>query len=293
MPWNLVYDERPAKHKAAFQTGAGRRAVAAVLVDPLQPDQRAAGRAVARLPVWNNPRVIVVIDPTVYEEMHDEQKQRSTSSWPRRSLTTVGSMDELEPALEEGYPQLLYWLGHATPDYLTLGDERITPSDLRNLLRSFDDRERPEGMLAFLNACQTAEAGAGGSFLEVLHSFGFTGAIATEQQTIDNFANEFGLAFLQGFLQEGKPLGELLHALRLNRRRWACSTAPIARPRSASVGDGATGRGTVDDPGDRPGRGRRPGEVTVRLERDARRIDANGPSPAGRRCPLPRSRTAR
>ena len=92
---------------------------------------------------------------------------------------------------------------------------RITPSDLRNLLRSFDDRERPEGMLAFLNACQTAEAGQTGSFLEVLHSFGFTGAIATEQQTIDNFANELGLAFLQGFLKEGRPLGELLHGLRL------------------------------------------------------------------------------
>ncbi len=70
-------------------------------------------------------------------------------------------------------------------------------------------------MLAFLNACQTAEAGQTGSFLDVLHSFGFTGAIATEQQTIDNFANELGLSFLRGFLQEGRPLGELLHGLRL------------------------------------------------------------------------------
>ncbi|HMD61860.1 MAG TPA: ATP-binding protein, partial [Opitutaceae bacterium] len=116
--------------------------------------------------------------------------------------------------------RLLYWLGHATPEYLQLGDERIAPGDLRNLLRSYDDRERPEGMLAFLNACQTAEAGSGGSFLDVLHSFGFTGAIATERQTIDTFANEFGLAFLQGFLREGKPLGELLHGLRLQ-------TAPL------------------------------------------------------------------
>ena len=89
------------------------------------------------------------------------------------------------------------------------------PSELRNLLSSSADRERPEGMLAFLNACQTAESGSGGSFLDVLHSFGFTGAIATERQTIDIFANEFGLAFLQGFLREGKPLGELLHELRL------------------------------------------------------------------------------
>ena len=45
MPWNLVYDERPATYKAAFQKGRGCRAVAAVLVGPLQPDQRPASRA--------------------------------------------------------------------------------------------------------------------------------------------------------------------------------------------------------------------------------------------------------
>ena len=70
-------------------------------------------------------------------------------------------------------------------------------------------------MLAFLNACQTAEAGRADRSWTCSTTFGFTGAIVTERQTIDNFANEFGLAFLQGFLREGKPLGELLHGLRL------------------------------------------------------------------------------
>ena len=130
--------------------------------------------------------------------------------------TQVGSLDELEAALEAGYPRLLYWLGHAQPDYLLLGDERISPADLRNLLRTYDDRDRPEGMLAFLNACRTAEPGSKDSFLHVLHRFGFTGAIVTERQTIDNFANRFGLKFLRGFLRDGKPLGTLLHELRLD-----------------------------------------------------------------------------
>ena len=222
IPWNLVYDERPAKHKPAFQTGktterwrpfwsirynltSGRR------VEPLK-----------RMPTWSDPRVIVVVDPDVYEQLRDDQKAQL-------SRVPGGSEPDDAPlaggagggAVEEGYPRLLYWLGHANPDYLQLGPERVAPSDLRNLLRSFDDRERPEGMLAFLNCCQTAEGGQSGSFLDVLHSFGFTGAIATEQQTIDNFANELGLAFLRGFLQEGRPLGELLHGLRL-------SMAPLA-----------------------------------------------------------------
>ena len=215
VPWNLVYDERPAKHKPAFQSGksverwrpfwsirynltSGRR------VEPLK-----------RMPNWSEPRVVVVVDPEVYDHLEDDQKAALDAFLAETGLTMATSMEELEVALEEGYPRLLYWMGHANPEYLQLGADRIAPSDLRNLLRSFDDRERPEGMLAFLNACQTAEAGQGGSFLDVLHSFGFTGAIATEQQTIDTFANKLGLAFLKGFLQEGRPLGELMHDLRL------------------------------------------------------------------------------
>jgi len=215
VPWNLVYDERPTK--AAFQKVQGTERwrpfwsvrynlTSGRRVDPLK-----------RVPLWSDPRVIVVIDPTVHQSLHDDQRQRLEQFMLEAGLTEVGSMGELKEAMEAGYPRLLYWLGHTTDDFcLLLGDEKIAPADLKSLLSEFDDRERPEGMLAFLNACQTAEARSGGSFLEALHhTFGFTGAIVTERQTIDNFANEFGLAFLRGFLREGKPLGELLHGLRL------------------------------------------------------------------------------
>ena len=216
VPWNLVYDEYPEDHELDFQAGEGKerwRPFWAIRYN------LTTGRRVEpwkRLPVWSDPRVIVVIDPTVYKFLPEEQRRHLDEFLAEERLTRVGSLRELKAALRAGYPRLLYWLGHATAEYLRLGDtEEIHPSDLRNLLSSYADRERPEGMLAFLNACQTAEAGSGGSFLDVLHSFGFTGTIATERQTIDTFANEFGLAFLQGFLREGKPLGELLHGLRL------------------------------------------------------------------------------
>ncbi len=208
IPWNLVYDERPAKHKPAFQTGksterwrpfwsirynltSGRR------VEPLK-----------RLPIWSDPRVIVVVDPDVHEDLNDDQKATARRvpgrgrpderpapwrSWRRRSRKAI-------PGSCTGWATRVRTISSSAA-------ERIAPSDLRNLLRSFDDRERPEGMLAFLNCCQTAEAGQTGSFLDVLHSFGFTGAIATEQQTIDNFANEFGLAFLRGLPPGGSAAG--------------------------------------------------------------------------------------
>ena len=84
VPWNLVYDERPAKYKPAFQRGKGR-ALAAVLVDPLQPDQRAACRAPEAVADLDRPRVIVVVDPTVYETSTKSRSGIWTSSSPRRA----------------------------------------------------------------------------------------------------------------------------------------------------------------------------------------------------------------
>jgi len=112
---------------------------------------------------------------------------------------------------------LLYWLGHATPDALYLDDEKISPDDLYDEVFSRVLGDGRTAGVVFLNACQTGEVGAHGSFLHQLQDLGITGVIATEQQTIDTFANEFGLAFLEGFLYQGKPLGELLHELRVQR----------------------------------------------------------------------------
>ena len=76
VPWNLVYDERPAKHKPAFQSGKGTERwrpfwsirynlTSGRRVEPLR-----------RMPVWSNPRVIAAINPDIYEEMHEDQKQK-------------------------------------------------------------------------------------------------------------------------------------------------------------------------------------------------------------------------
>ena len=224
IPWNVVYDELPEDHESDFRAGEGEEqwrpfwAIRYNLttgrrVDPLR-------RSSIR-----RDRVLVVIDPTVYQNLNGEQRRLLDEFLTEARLTRVGSLRELKTALRADFPQLLYWLGHATPEYLQLGPadhrepvEKIFPSDLRNLLRDAgrDEVERPEGTLAFLNACQTAEAGSTESFLNVLHSFGFSGAIATEWQTIDNFANDFGVKFLRKFLRGDQPLGEVLHGLRLD-----------------------------------------------------------------------------
>ena len=216
VPWNLVYDERPDNHKAAFEAGRGRRAwrpfwsvrynlTSGRRVEPLK-----------RLPHLERP---------AGDRGRGPDRPRGAARDQRRRLDAFLADAGLDRGRVDGRAGGGARRGLSPPALLDRPRRAELPPARRRRhhpgrpaepapeLRR--PRERPEGMLAFLNACQTARPGEAGSFLEVLHSFGFTGAIATEQQTIDNFANEFGLDFLRASCSEGKPLGELLHALRL------------------------------------------------------------------------------
>jgi tetratricopeptide (TPR) repeat protein len=220
VPWNLVYDTDPsdlAPYGATSWRGLG------------QSEERwrpfwvyryelSNGRRVEPLkrePVWDQPRTLIVIDDLVTAKLSDEEKQRLSAFLADRKIQPVTTWDDFYRAIKQDYPQLLYWMSHADANRITLGTAMTAEEFRKQFARSAQSqRDNPGGRLAFLNACQTATSGVKNSFLEILRQFGFSGTIATEAQTIDNFANRFGLEFLRGFLEDGKRLGHLLDELR-------------------------------------------------------------------------------
>jgi formylglycine-generating enzyme required for sulfatase activity len=211
LPWNVIYDQEPDQE--------------AFLASDRRPDcwrpfwgvrhNLAGGRRVdplRRMPILKEPCVVVVVDADIRDGLPEEQRQRLAGFAQRRSLALVHTRGDLEKAIKTRRPDVLYWMSHATPDALILGADSITPRDMRKLLRP--EGEEQFGGLAFLNGCRTAEAGAAGSFFEAFHSVGFAGMIGTENQTVDVFANPFGLDFLEAFLERGEPVGDILHRLR-------------------------------------------------------------------------------
>ncbi len=105
---------------------------------------------------WTNPRVVMVIDPVAYNKLHDDQKQRLEDYLARKRLNKVESLDELKQGLTQGQPRLLYWFGNSRPECLLLGNrEIITPRTLEDELIRSAKGDRSQGMLIFLNACQT------------------------------------------------------------------------------------------------------------------------------------------
>jgi hypothetical protein len=214
VPWNVIYEDKP--DEKAFLAGGGDGARWLPFWGVRY--NLAGGRRVnplRRLPLLKDPHVLLVVDPFVRDRLPDDQRRRLADFAARPGLTLAESREQLEEALRERRPDLMYWFCHARPEELVLGDQSISPGQLLELLQGDDlDGDRPVGGLAFFNACRTAEAGQEGSFLDAVYNFGMSGLVATEQQTVDTFANPFGLDFLEEFLRGEAPIGELLHRLR-------------------------------------------------------------------------------
>jgi hypothetical protein len=208
IPWNLVYERsdtaplRPANESFwdpfwgyRYNLGSGRR------VDALR-----------RQPLRTPPAVLLVNDLSVVTPEEQEQLKEIGKFC---QSTLVHTRTDLERMIRSGAYDLIYWLGHATPGALELGEDSVTPEQLYTLL-TLDYLDRPEqpGGLAFLNGCRTGEPYELGSFLDALAQAGLTGMVGTEQVVIDVFAKQFGLSFLRDFLGQGEMVGTLLRRLR-------------------------------------------------------------------------------
>jgi WD40 repeat protein len=219
VPWTVLYDQEvsPATEQA-FLTGPPEdlarwhpfwgihyNLAAGPRVDPLR--SRSAPPS---------PTVLMVIHKDVREQLPTQGKHRLEEFIRARGLQQVDDLAGLNKILRQRRPDLIYWLSHATPAGLALGEaDPLTPDDLYLLLEDSPIESDGFAGLVFLNACRTAEATANdASFLSTLQQTCFSGAIATEQQTIDHFANELGLDFLEDFLDRGERVGAILQKLR-------------------------------------------------------------------------------
>ena len=82
-----------------------------------------------RMPVWDAPRIVVVVDPTVYETLHEDQRDALDGFLGKTGLTAVGTKDELDAA-RGGVPPpaLLVRARHAlSPDARRRGDHPERP----------------------------------------------------------------------------------------------------------------------------------------------------------------------
>ena len=91
IPWNLVFDELPGRYRAAFEAGTD--------VERWRPFWSAryiltCGRRVdpfKRMPSWINPRVLVVVDPSVATDSGKTRGSGWIGSWPIAASTPVTS----------------------------------------------------------------------------------------------------------------------------------------------------------------------------------------------------------
>jgi WD40 repeat protein/tetratricopeptide (TPR) repeat protein len=221
-PWNLLYDRLPKEAEFAATAdgtvpagfdpfwGVRYNLCGGQTVDPLR-----------RVPLPTAPDVLMVLDPKAVADLAEYSEPDGSTQRDRlerfvadRGLEAARSPDELADALSRRRPHLIYWLGHADRKALWLGGDSVDQPTLRYLLNEMSPGDGQVGGLVFLNCCQTAERGDVGSFLQTFHDYGFSGLIATEEHTLDSFANPFGLGILEAFLVPDTAIGVVLHGMR-------------------------------------------------------------------------------
>src|SRR5271157_3522144 len=113
VPWNVFFEQEPVEKAflsaesldcwrpfwgIRYDLAGGRR------VEPLR-----------RLPWLNEPKVLLVICPTIFESLPAEQKATLDAFVSTGGFKVIGSKAELVAEMEELRPDLMYWLCHATP----------------------------------------------------------------------------------------------------------------------------------------------------------------------------------
>src|SRR5262249_48337392 len=130
----------------------------------------------------------------------EDQRKKLADFAEGHALSAVTSPDQLAETLRSEPPDLLYLFCRAEDDALRLGDGRLTPDALRELL--------PGDTLLFLNACSSADTS------DQLPTLGLRTSVAAQQALPPAAANQFGLEILEAFLYRGEALGKALQTLR-------------------------------------------------------------------------------
>jgi hypothetical protein len=167
-------------------------------------------------------------------------------------LLVARDLGKLNEHLKNRASEIIYWFSHANQDALHLDGEPVDATNLYELLGVGGASWR--GGLAVLNACQTAgRATTGEAFLSAVMQVGMSGIIGTEAETIDLYANRFGLSFLESFLDGVHDVARILRDLRRGDPLYLLYTAycpPNIHVRHVSVARPAPSATT---PGGAPG----------------------------------------
>lgn len=214
VPWNVVYGQSPTEGRfepAGDGEGPnlfwGRlyNLACSLRVDPLRRRHR-----------LEQPVVLFVVDTDTEARMARQSPAagiKLTSFITSRRIVVVRNRQHFEQTLRSLRPDIVYWFSHATPGELYLAADKLSAFDLFQI---FDTREEGRrGGFVFLNACRTAQWVAGNrAYLSAITQCGMSGLIGTEEETLDIYANDLGLTFLEEFLKGNDSVAEIMRSIR-------------------------------------------------------------------------------
>jgi WD40 repeat protein len=207
VPWNIVYDQEPREDILRSGDPAG--------LWPFWGRQYclAAGKRVNPLrvaSVLEDPSILLVADPDLLERLPAAQKNLLSDWASAHELTILNSVTALHQRLRDVAPDVLYLFGSVERGALGLGDESVTPAQLRDFLAAAK-AGNPDPVV-FLQACGEDGADDWERFVNTSANT-LTGVVMCDVPVSPELANALGVDALSRFIKKTR-LGQDLREVR-------------------------------------------------------------------------------
>src|SRR5262245_12651139 len=183
----------------------------------------------------------------------DTDKQAKISSLLAQDVGEATDWDKCKQkfrAIQQN-DSIVYIFGHCDGGVVWLSDDAAQEDDLEgprykldtsDFITTFKKTPDSEGVtICFFNACRTAAGLAGDGFQTVTSVAGFHGFIGSEAEVTSDFANQYGMSFMERVCNDGYSIEEAFEDARTQHfplsLLYSCYAFPHFRvERSASMG---------------------------------------------------------
>lgn len=233
IPWGLMYDGPPASaaeiDPQATMGNAGAPGFWAIKFCLSCVYDRISAKVELNRRGPKQFKVIAVFDEHEFDAAapHLSAAEKSALSarvdYGSENVTTVAALKDVWKKYK-AYNRIVLFFGHADGDEIVInGLESVKAAEMPIVLTP-KFAEPGTFSLLILNGCETARGKARkGGFVNATAHETSCGFVGTEVAVPNVFALRFGCALLDGFLETGWPLVQVLHNLRI--RHWPVSLA--------------------------------------------------------------------
>ena len=213
IPWQVVYEPQP--EESSFQS-----------LEPFNEtwrnfwgiryclSQTHSYNPLLKVDLMDSPEVLIVVDEAVQKQFSAEIQEQLSAFFEMQEFTIIDNVTALKTHLKKAVPDLLHFICDVNESAIILGRESIPLEDLKQTIQGNETAQSPWNNVLLSVQPTTKSKDTWTAFRTQLEACRFSGLICPTSPLPAKTVGQFSLDFLEKFLAEGTPLGEVVQNCR-------------------------------------------------------------------------------